>query len=318
MSTDPVAVDIISNQQTREMIMAKKIIVCSAMVFFFSVAVVFAGNIRVINNAAAFPEGPCWHKNKLFYTEYGAHTVKTWDGGTNQTFWQQDGCGPSAVVPVANDEMLVTCYDSGEIVRISSTGKTVKAYKKDKDGQTFMGPNDFAVDSKGGAYFTASGPWESEPIVGKIFYLNTDGVITEAANDLHYANGLAMCHDGKTLYCAESEAGRVIQFAVGENGNLSDRRLFVRVAAVDPTSGMSAYPDGLKVDSAGNLYIGQYSMGRIVVVTPDGKLLKTIEVPSTTAPNLTFNADESKIFVMAVDDVKNAPYMGKVYKVPNK
>jgi gluconolactonase len=104
---------------------------------------------------------------------------------------------------------------------------------------------------------------------------------------------------------------------VGENGNLSDRRLFVRVAAVDPTSGMSAYPDGLKVDSAGNLYIGQYSMGRIVVVTPDGKLLKTIEVPSTTAPNLTFNADESKIFVMAVDDVNNAPYMGKVYKVPN-
>jgi hypothetical protein len=38
--------------------------------------------------------------------------------------------------------MLVTCYDSDEIVRISSTGKTVKAYKNDKDGQTFLGPND--------------------------------------------------------------------------------------------------------------------------------------------------------------------------------
>jgi gluconolactonase len=86
--------------------------------------------------------GPCWHKDKLFYTEYGAHTVKTWDGKTNQTFWQQNDCGPSAVVPVANDEMLVTCYDSDEIVRISSTGKTVKAYKNDKDGQTFLGPND--------------------------------------------------------------------------------------------------------------------------------------------------------------------------------
>lgn len=298
--------------------MANKIMVWSAVLFFFSAVAAFAGSIKVINSEAAFPEGPCWHKDKLFYTEYGAHTVKTWDGETNQTFWRQDGCGPSAVVPVANDEMLVTCYDSGEIVRISSTGKTVKAYTKDKDTQTFMGPNDFAVDSKGGAYFTASGPWESAPIVGKIFYLNTDGVITEVANDLHYANGLAMSSDGKTLYCAESEAGRVIQFAVGEDGSLSDRRLFVRVATVDPTSGISAYPDGLKVDSAGNVYIGQYSMGRIVVVTPEGELLKTIEVPSATAPNLTFNADESKIFVMAVDDTDHAPYMGKVYEVPSQ
>jgi len=86
--------------------MAKRIMVWSAVVFFFSAAIVFAGNIKVINEAAAFPEGPCWHKDKLFYTEYGAHTVMTWDGKSNQTFWQQDGCGPSAVVPVANGKSI--------------------------------------------------------------------------------------------------------------------------------------------------------------------------------------------------------------------
>ena len=294
--------------------MMKKMMVMAAVVLF-SATMAFAGGVTVINDKAAFPEGPCWYQDKLFYTEYGAHTVMTWDGEANQTFWRQDGCGPSAVVPVAGGEMLVTCYDSGEIVRISDSGKTIKTYKCDQKGQTFMGPNDFAVDPKGGAYFTTSGPWESAPIVGKIFYMNASGTITEVANDLHYANGLALSLDGGTLYCAESEAGRIIQFAVAADGTLTDRRLFVRVAAVDPPSGMSAYPDGIKVDLDGNLYIGQYSMGRIVVVSPQGEFIKAIDVPSPAAPNLNFNVDESAVFIMAVDDVNNAPYWGKVYKI---
>jgi sugar lactone lactonase YvrE len=295
-----------------------KIIAILMCVVLLSVSVSFAGGVKVINDKAAFPEGPFWHKGKLFYVEYGGHTIMTWDGNTNKTFWRQDGCGPAAVVPTQSGELLVTCYDSGEIVRISNAGKTVAAYKKDKEGQSFIGPNDFAADKQGGIYFTASGPWESAPIVGKIFYVDPKGIISEVANDIHYANGLALSNDGKILYCAESEASRVIQFSVGNNGALSDRRLFVRVGSIDEISGMLAYPDGLKIDREGNLYIGQFSMGRIVVVTPDGKFKKAIDVPSPSAPNLIFNADESVIFVMAVDDVNNAPYLGKVYEVQNK
>jgi sugar lactone lactonase YvrE len=297
--------------------MMRKLIICGFVVLF-SVGFSFAGGVKIINDKAAFPEGPCWHQEKLFYVEYGGHTVMTWDGKSNQTFWRQDGCGPAAVVPMESGDLLVTCYDSNEIVRISSGGKTTASYKNDKNGQTFVGPNDFCADKGGGVYFSASGPWESAPIVGKIFYIDPKGSIAEVANDIHYANGLALSQDGKTLFCAESEASRVIQFSVGNDGTLSDRRLFVRIGAVDVKSGMSAYPDGLKIDREGNLYIGQFSMGRIVVVTPDGKLKKAIEVPSPSAPNLTLNADESVMYVMAVDDVNTAPYLGKVYEVFNK
>ena len=297
--------------------MLKKIMQLTT-VALLSASLTFAGAVTVVNDKAAFPEGPCWHGGKLFYVEYGAHTVMTWDGKNNQTLWKQDGCGPAAVVPIPSGEMLVTCYDSGEIVKISPAGKTVAAYNKDRDGQPFIGPNDVAVDASGGVYFTASGPWESAPIVGKIFYFASRGEITEVANDIHYANGLALSPDGKTLYCAESEAARIIRFQVGEGGNLSDRRLFVRVGSVDETSGMLAYPDGIKVDNAGNLYIGQFSMGRIVVVTPEGNFKRAFDVPSPSAPNLILNADESSLFVMAVDDVNNAPYWGRVYEIQNR
>ena len=62
----------------------------------------------------------------------------------------------------------------------------------------------------------------------------------------------------------------MIQFDIGE-GSLSTRQVFAVINTIDPDSGELAYPDGLKVDSKGNLYIGQYSMGRILVVGRDAK-----------------------------------------------
>jgi sugar lactone lactonase YvrE len=288
------------------------------LLFFCCVSTAYAGDIKVINAKSGFPEEPLWHEDKLYYVEYGSHMVKTWDGKQNQEFWKMDGCGPSAVVTLSSGDFLVTCYDSGSIARISAEGKTIAEYKQDKAGRSFQGPNDFVADKKGGVYFTASGPWESDPIVGTVFYMNPKGEIMQVADDLHYANGIALSKDGKTLFLAESEASRVIQFSVQQNGSLTERRLFVRVGQVDPDSGSYAYPDGLKVDSKGNLYIGQYSKGRIVVVSPDRKLVRTIDVPSPAAPNLAFGPDETVVYIMAVDDQNNAPYWGKVYEVSNK
>ncbi len=277
-----------------------------------------AGGIEVIYDKAGFPEGPVWVAGKLYYAEYGKGLVQAYDGKAVTKVWEKKDCGPSAVVPAGDGQFLVTCYDNGTIARISTSGATVATYDKDDAGQPFVGPNDFAADASGGVYFTASGPWESEPIVGKIFYIAAKGGITQVADDLHYANGLALSNDGKTLYCAESEAHRVIQFKVGADGTLSERRLYVRGGDVDAKSGASAFPDGLKMDSKGNLYIGQFSAGRIVVVGPDRKFVRAIDVPSPAAPNLNFAADEGTVYIMAVDDVNNAPYLGKVYKAPNK
>lgn len=284
-------------------------------IFTMTLVSAVAADIKVINDKAAFPEGPAFIDGQLFYTEYGGNTISTWDGSVGKEFWKGEGCGPSAILPLGND-LVVTCYDNGTIARLSRDGKTVATYEKDKDGGALQGPNDLAADGEGGVYFTASGPWESGPIVGKVFHLTDNGVITEVANDLHYANGIVAGSDGKRLYVNESEAGRVVSFAIAENGSLSDRRLFVRVGVVDEASGIGAYPDGLKLGPDGNFYIGQYSKGRVVVVSPDGKFVKAIDVPSPTAPNIAFSPDGKTLFVTSVDDTANAPYWGKVYAVP--
>jgi gluconolactonase len=274
----------------------------------------WAAEIQVINGDAEFPEGPFWADGKLYYAEYGGNRVSVWDGAANRVLWQEDGCGPSAVMPFGAG-LLVTCYDNGTIVTIGTGGQTERVWDTDASGAPLVGPNDATSDGNGGAYVTASGPWESDPIVGKVYHLSPDGALTAVADDLHYANGIQLSTDGELLYVNESEAGRVITFAVQEDGSLAERRLFVRLTALDEP--VDAYPDGIKLGPDGNLYIGQYSSGRIVVVTPDGKLVRKLEVPSPAAPNLAFGADGKTVYVMAVDDTQNPPYKGKVYAIAN-
>jgi sugar lactone lactonase YvrE len=79
---------------------------------------------------------------------------------------------------------------------------------------------------------------------------------------------------------------------------------------------VDAYPDGINFGPEGHLQIGQYSSGRIVVATPDGKLVRKLEVASFAAPNLAFGA-EGTVYVMAVDDTQNPPYRGKVCAIAN-
>ena len=90
----------------------------------------------------------------------------------------------------------MTCYDSGTIGRVSSDGEDLPAYSHDKDGNKFVGPNDFAPDDQGGIFFTTSGGIRSGDH-GRVFYMAVDGTIGQKASDVHSANGLAISKDSR-------------------------------------------------------------------------------------------------------------------------
>lgn len=185
-----------------------------------------------------------------------------------------------------------------------------------------MGPNDFAPDSHGGIYFTASGH-PGAAIDGKVFYLAADGTLEQKADNVESANGVAVSKDGKVLYVIETEGHRLIQFNIGPGGSLSDRRLFLNMDDLTHNVG-HIYPDGVKIDSQGTIYIGQNPRdvhaplaGVIFVVNAEGKLLRQIMLPSPGVPNLAFSPDEKTLYVTALDELDKSPYRGKVYAVPN-
>lgn len=283
-----------------------------------------ADDVRVLNDDAHFAEGPVWYHGKLYYVEYDRNAVMTWDGVKNAVFWSKPGCGPSAVIPTARGEFLTTCYDSGTIGRISADGRDLPPYMHDKDGTRFVGPNDFAPDRRGGIFFTCSGTAPGPVIDGKIFYLAPDGTISEKAADVHSANGIVVSNDGKILYAIETEDHRLIQFKIGPDAALTDRRVFLDLDELTHHV-VHIYPDGVKMDSKGLLYIGQNPRdvhaplaGTIFIVDAAGKLLRTLKLPSPGVPNLALSADEKTVYVMALDQLDKSPYRGKVYAIANR
>jgi gluconolactonase len=281
-----------------------------------------ADGIQVLNGDVHFPEGPVWYHGKLYYVEYDRNTVTTWDGKNNTIFWTQKGCGPSAVSPTVRGDLVATCYDNNTIGRMSADGKDLPAYSHDKDGNPFVGPNDFAPDDHGGMYFTASGH-PGTAIDGKVFYIAADGTISQKASEVESANGVAVSKDGKILYVVETDGHRLLQFDIGPAESLSNRRVFVNLDDLTNNVG-HMYPDGVKIDSKGQIYIGQNPhdvhaplAGTIFVVNADGKLLRKLTLPSPGVPNLAFSPDEKTVYVTALDQLDKSPYRGKIYSIPN-
>lgn len=275
-----------------------------------------ADDVEVVVKDVRFPEGPLWADGSLLFVEYGGHTIlRIGADGRLSTLWKRPGCGPAALAK-AGPDLLVTCYDENTLVLVTMAGETKRVYDKDDLGGPFVGPNDFVVDARGGVYMSASGPWETAPIVGKILYRAPDGDLKPVADDLHYANGLALSPDGKTLYCSETYAYRILAFDVGENGSLSNRREFARVNDI-AGGGPPLAPDGLKTDAAGNLYIALYEGGKVLVADPAAKLLATIDPPAPKVSNVGFGADTSVLYITGVLDGSAAPWPGEVYRVRN-
>jgi sugar lactone lactonase YvrE len=277
---------------------------------------------KLINDKSFYPESPLWYGDKLYYVEYAAHAVVTWDGRENRQIWKQDGCGPSGLTLFRNG-FLVACYDSNSLVLIDGAGNITLKIDKDAGGQPLKGPNDFADDGKGGLYVSMSGAYDvAAPIEGKIYHLDAAGTLTRVADDIHYANGMALAEGGRTLLVAEMLAQRVLRIEVKPDGTLGQRWVFLRMRDIVPDpEGADGYygPDGLKVGPDGNVYIAQNGGGAVLVVDPTGKkLLRRLPVGSKYVTNLGLGPGGNPVYVTAATDPWKAPFPGEVYEVQNR
>ena len=146
----------------------------------------------------------------------------------------------------------------------------------------------------------------------------------EAAN-VHSANGIVVSNDGKILYAIETEDHRLIQFKIGpEDVALGPPACFSNLDELTHNTD-HIYPDGVKIDSKGHLYIGQNPRD---VHAPlrwhhlrrrcGRETAADAETPLSGVPNLTFSPDEKTVYVMALDQLDKSPYKGKVYAIANR
>jgi gluconolactonase len=189
---------------------------------------------------------------------------------------------------------LVACeHDTRRVTRQEHDG-SITVIANTFQGRRLNRPNDVVVKSDGSIYFADPNggfvPEQWDLAFAGVYRVSADlGTMTLLADSFVQPNGLAFSADESVPYIIDSRRNQIRAFDVLPNGLLAKQtdRVFADLNGSEPGN-----PDGMKVDTAGNVYSG--GTGGIWILDSQGKKLGRIVhgYPATT--NIGFGGDDWK------------------------
>jgi gluconolactonase len=242
-------------------------------------------------------EGPVWWAEDGGYLLFSdidkARRIKYTPGREGVTVAAENTNRGNGLTRDLQGRLVVCEADARRVTRIEKDGSTT-VIANEYLGKRFGRPNDVVVKTDGSVYFTdpqggASGePWAvSSP---GVYRVSADrGTIHLLTDELFAPNGLAFSPGEGVLYIADSQARNIRAFDVGPNGLLVKRsdRVFV-----DLNGAEGGVPDGIKVDTQGNVYSG--GPGGLYVIDKTGKKLGRIVHGGANTTNMAFGGADWK------------------------
>jgi gluconolactonase len=262
-------------------------------------------------------EGPAWHPKLGVLTTGNNHIWRLDRDGKSAIYRKDAGC--NGLLFDKEGRLLACDSVQRRIVRIDPDGKLTVLADKYK-GQRFNEPNDLTLDSLGRIYF--SDPRYGET-AGKdqrdgqgrtiegVYRIDADGTVTRVlGREVERANGVLVSPDDKYLYVADNDNNhengprKLWRFDLTKDGTV-DAVVVTRKPLYDWGKGRG--PDGVKQDAKGRLYVAAGLnkpnppfepaadvKGGIYVISPEGKLLTFLPVPTDEVTNCAFGGDDLK------------------------
>ena len=200
--------------------------------------------------------------------------------------------------------VLLCQHTNRRIVRVAKD-LTMTPFLEKFEGKRFNSPNDLVYTSSGALYFTDPpyGLLKQDDDPAKELKFNgvfryAGGQLQAVIQDLTRPNGIALSPDQNVLYIANSDDRHKVwmRYDVAADGTVSNGKVFADVTAEKEDGN----PDGMKVDSQGNVYGS--GPGGLWVFSPDGKHLGTIKPPETPA-NCNWADDGKTLYITASTSV---------------
>jgi len=206
--------------------------------------------------------------------------------------WARVDC-PNGQLILPDGDHLVCDSRAGRVVRISSDGRSVsQASSEEHHAGHSLVPNDLVMDARGYLYFT-----DSVRHVGCICCVGPDGRQWHVADGLDYPNGIALSHDGRWLYVAESHRNRILRFRLRSPGVAEGGcEVFADLPTHPGGDPVGNLPDGIAFNAAGQLAVAHYGMQRVQLLSPEGSLIGSFDSGMPCTSNVCFT-DETTIVV---------------------
>lgn len=163
-------------------------------------------------------------------------------------------CGGLAFSPA--DELHV-CNPGLGIVRVKASGES-SVIASHAGNHKLICPNYGVFDSEGNYYVTDSGHWKKRN--GCLIRFTPDAQGEMLASPLGYANGLALSADERWLFMVESDTDSVLRFEIRADKTLGSPEIYATECG--------RLPDGLTLDTDGNLYVCCYASDEIWRISP--------------------------------------------------
>jgi gluconolactonase len=272
--------------------------------------------IEKVAGGFTFTEGPLWRpEGLLWFSDVPGNVVRSvTPAGVVKVIIAKAGgsvsappgafIGPNGMVADKDGAVLLCQHGDRRIVRVAKD-LTMTPYIDKFEGHRLNSPNDLVYRSDGALYFTDPpyGLTRGDTDAAKELkfngvFLYKGGKLTPIIQDLNRPNGIAFSPDEKTLYVANSDDRKRfwMRYDVAADGTVSNGRMFYDLS----TAKERGIPDGMKVDSKGNIYAA--GPEGVWVLSPEGKHLGTIQ-PGETAANCAWGDDGKSLYITASSSV---------------
>jgi gluconolactonase len=251
--------------------------------------------LETVASGYGFLEGPVWHPYEkwLVFSDI-----------PNNRMHRRDAAGRIECVReptrMANGNTLdragrlLSCEHAASRVTRAEVDGATTVLASHYQGRELNSPNDIVVATGGAVYFTDSTygrmayygvPRTPELSFQGVYRIDADGDrLTLLADDFAQPNGLCFSLDESRLFVNDTERQHIRVFNVTASGDLSGGAVW----AMTRGEGAGA-PDGMKIDSCGNLYC--CGPGGVHVFDPSGDLLGVIATPEMSA-NFAFGDED--------------------------